>query len=250
MNRGSPDGDNPARSLGKSELIPGEEGRGLIIRDNYISKSFATQSMIVPRVTSVDEQPKPKKGDLKDQSFIAVDKSSWADSKACRVCQVKFSLTEREHHCRSCGAPVCGNCSKSTINKHRACDFCVFKKRNAELIQGWENELRMREEAADEELRETNDEINRLRAQRIRSSSGGELGVEGTQNAFLQEEEDQLKAKNSLKVSVDRQTKLKNAIEEVKQRLADEEATLLEVNFKVGDMYTFSYDNSYAEIRS
>ncbi|KAI6175567.1 Rabenosyn-5 [Aphelenchoides bicaudatus] len=39
----------------------------------------------------------------------------WADDSEvtnCRVCNLKFSLTKRKHHCRLCGKVICATCSK------------------------------------------------------------------------------------------------------------------------------------------
>lgn len=38
--------------------------------------------------------------------------ATWArDSDKCHLCQAKFSLGVRRHHCRSCGECVCSGCS-------------------------------------------------------------------------------------------------------------------------------------------
>eukprot|EP00117_Sycon_ciliatum_P021330 scpid96495/ scgid18729/ WD repeat and FYVE domain-containing protein 3; Autophagy-linked FYVE protein len=52
----------------------------------------------------------------------------------CSACQVKFSLTERRHHCRNCGKVFCGKCSKfeSEIPERgiqrlvRVCEACYI----------------------------------------------------------------------------------------------------------------------------
>jgi hypothetical protein len=53
-------------------------------------------------------------------------------AEACKACQVKFSFSERRHHCRQCGHVFCNNCSKYEtqiprlhINKQvRVCQAC------------------------------------------------------------------------------------------------------------------------------
>eukprot|EP01125_Pyxidicula_operculata_P004522 TRINITY_DN170_c0_g1_i3.p1 TRINITY_DN170_c0_g1~~TRINITY_DN170_c0_g1_i3.p1 ORF type:complete len:563 (-),score=111.61 TRINITY_DN170_c0_g1_i3:575-2263(-) len=35
------------------------------------------------------------------------------DAKKCTVCEVKFTFTNRRHHCRQCGKLVCGDCSSN-----------------------------------------------------------------------------------------------------------------------------------------
>merc|ERR1711879_518299 len=52
------------------------------------------------------------------------------DSKTCIVCSTGFGIFTRRHHCRTCGAVVCNNCSTyrlpdpRTQNQERACDHC------------------------------------------------------------------------------------------------------------------------------
>jgi len=53
-----------------------------------------------------------------------------SDAKACKQCEIKFTITNRRHHCRQCGEVVCGNCSSSKRSlkgqgRVRICDTCV-----------------------------------------------------------------------------------------------------------------------------
>ncbi|ETW01924.1 hypothetical protein H310_06469 [Aphanomyces invadans] len=49
----------------------------------------------------------------------------------CMVCNTKFTLFLRRHHCRSCGDVVCGHCAESKrevyglVGMHRVCDACL-----------------------------------------------------------------------------------------------------------------------------
>jgi len=48
----------------------------------------------------------------------------------CQVCNSKFTLIRRRHHCRICGNVVCGNCSNGRLLNSeeemvRACDNCI-----------------------------------------------------------------------------------------------------------------------------
>ncbi|CAI4230935.1 unnamed protein product [Auanema sp. JU1783] len=56
----------------------------------------------------------------------------WSDGDVCD-CGVKFSITQRKHHCRHCGRVVCSNCSPQAMpiakfgeeKKVRLCDLCA-----------------------------------------------------------------------------------------------------------------------------
>jgi len=56
-------------------------------------------------------------------------------SERCMFCQRKFTIIERRHHCRKCGALVCGNCAEyrlllsAIVSKKpvRVCVFCYVK---------------------------------------------------------------------------------------------------------------------------
>lgn len=60
--------------------------------------------------------------------------------KACMVCSVKFTMINRRHHCRQCGAVVCGACTthKKELpkqGKQRVCDNC-FNDVTPEHLKG------------------------------------------------------------------------------------------------------------------
>jgi hypothetical protein len=69
---------------------------------------------------------------------------SWDDPKAigiCKVCRRSFTLTNRQHHCRSCGRSVCANHSKTRqkfpeleyLKPVRVCDECANKQEHSAL---------------------------------------------------------------------------------------------------------------------
>jgi len=49
----------------------------------------------------------------------------------CVICDVKFKVTRRRHHCRKCGKLVCGTCSTHRMNlpgignSRQVCDDCM-----------------------------------------------------------------------------------------------------------------------------
>ncbi|ETW08931.1 hypothetical protein, variant [Aphanomyces invadans] len=70
----------------------------------------------------------------------------WVPDDAMDVCMVCFALFtpfRRKHHCRSCGALVCGNCSKGRLRidgmeqKSRVCDVCQRTDLPPQTWQEW-----------------------------------------------------------------------------------------------------------------
>ena len=45
----------------------------------------------------------------------------------CMICFRNFTTTFRQHHCRVCVNAVCADCSRSMVNKERACDLCIMR---------------------------------------------------------------------------------------------------------------------------
>ena len=56
------------------------------------------------------------------------------ESDSCKLCDANFTMLKRRHHCRHCGACVCGMCSAydwilphiSAVNRVRVCRLCYF----------------------------------------------------------------------------------------------------------------------------
>ena len=49
-------------------------------------------------------------------SMQALDRQQWLpNSRDCAVCSFKFTLRDRAHHCRACGACVCDSCSRGRL---------------------------------------------------------------------------------------------------------------------------------------
>eukprot|EP00941_MAST-03F_sp_MAST-3F-sp1_P000244 g244.t1 len=49
------------------------------------------------------------------KSRYSSEKASWMGAADCAICNTKFSVFNRRHHCRLCGNSVCDPCSKSSI---------------------------------------------------------------------------------------------------------------------------------------
>uniref|UniRef100_A0A8C6SP03 Pleckstrin homology and FYVE domain containing 1 n=1 Tax=Neogobius melanostomus TaxID=47308 RepID=A0A8C6SP03_9GOBI len=86
---------------------------------------------------------------------------SWMPDSAsdiCLICEVKFTATNRRHHCRMCGILVCHKCCKdkaviehiSATKKQKVCCHCYNKKQ--------EDVARSRGNSEEDELAESSDE--------------------------------------------------------------------------------------------
>ena len=81
-------------------------------------------------------------GDSECHKFFSCNWTKDSASKCCFLCLDKFTLTNRRHHCRVCGALCCDHCSikrvaipaglgesdpsspKSSVSDGRVCDSC------------------------------------------------------------------------------------------------------------------------------
>lgn len=62
----------------------------------------------------------------------------------CKICHVKFSFSERKHHCRDCGGIFCNNCTRFEtdiprlhIKKQvRVCQQCFNQIKTEEVFAG------------------------------------------------------------------------------------------------------------------
>lgn len=79
-----------------------------------------------------------KKLENSDTQFV--NRASWdKGSSFCKVCAKDTKQKGGRHHCRVCGAGVCGTCSQRKINDKRTCDICFYQAKTVD-------KSRMREE--------------------------------------------------------------------------------------------------------
>ena len=68
--------------------------------------------------------------------------SNWVPDEeglGCVICHAEFSLVRRRHHCRKCGALVCGSCSDHFLPLNnepaaRVCDNCEIQLKEAQYV--------------------------------------------------------------------------------------------------------------------
>ncbi|CAI5439845.1 unnamed protein product [Caenorhabditis angaria] len=98
------------RSLLRRKASMGIKNNGDV---NVFTYETATKQLLLGLLESLECEPR------------------WSDSDTCD-CGLRFSLTQRKHHCRHCGRHVCAKCSETTMpiakygeeKRVRVCDVC------------------------------------------------------------------------------------------------------------------------------
>ena len=97
------------------------------------------------------------------KSFTVDGKVNWEKGNRCHICNKKFGMRHRRHHCRWCGKSVCGRHSEKqriyseiTNELERMCDQCDLEVVEGEIRLKLDEELgalKKREIKAHEEYR-------------------------------------------------------------------------------------------------
>jgi hypothetical protein len=81
-----------------------------------------------------------KKMTTDDMQFV--NRASWdKGSSFCKVCGKDTKQKGGRHHCRVCGAGVCGTCSQRKINDKRTCDMCFYQAKTSDRSRMREDTL-------------------------------------------------------------------------------------------------------------
>jgi len=117
----------------------------------------------------IDEQSKKAhSGHYKTDSHSAGVWVPDSHAKTCGICNDKFSFVNRRHHCRRCGALVCGKCSKYKLPNsesvmQRACKRCYFQIEDGEN-EDYKDKENEEENEEEEDLDDFEDENAALHA--------------------------------------------------------------------------------------
>ena len=71
--------------------------------------------------------------------FTVVNKDKFHNCDMCEICNKKFTLTFRAHHCRVCAKTCCDKCSlerrlsQEDVQTHFTCNECDFELTNSHL---------------------------------------------------------------------------------------------------------------------
>ncbi|CDQ86977.1 unnamed protein product [Oncorhynchus mykiss] len=72
-----------------------------------------------------------------------IKSSKKKEKETCKGCNESFNFTKRKHHCKACGAAICGKCSKMLENKTcRVCPECFETSQGPEGPAGGPVELK------------------------------------------------------------------------------------------------------------
>jgi len=159
-----------------------------------------------------------------------VNRASWdKGSSFCKVCAKDTKQKGGRHHCRVCGAGVCGTCSQRRINDKRVCDVCFYQAKTADQSRAREetlirnNELqKLRENELERErhkFEEKKAEVNYKREEIARMEQQEERGRE----AKIQERSE---AEAALETAKELNKSLSSNIDRNKQIIATKESKL------------------------
>jgi len=120
----------------------------LVRRCAELEKTAAEYEGALEEIGGHLSQSKLTVEDLKEG--MPLSGAQWESDKeavGCKICQLKFSVARRKHHCRSCGGIFCASCSDNTMplpsssKPVRVCDSCYamllqrFSSKNAPSTQ-------------------------------------------------------------------------------------------------------------------
>jgi hypothetical protein len=100
------------------------------------------QSEVEKLMGSLKIEPRETASTLKKSSTLA---PLWIPDIAqnkCSLCQEKFTLLKRKHHCRKCGRLICSNCSKGNTKllslqdkQNRICKSCFSQENDQPFVK-------------------------------------------------------------------------------------------------------------------
>ncbi len=92
--------------------------QALLKIQHVFAQALATATSPSPSATSGATATAPASLVLADRGMRARANPRWIpndDAKSCMICNRKFGLLDRTHHCRQCGWAVCAACSTAKI---------------------------------------------------------------------------------------------------------------------------------------
>lgn len=103
----------------KPEDNPHKPKGTINLSQSYIVESSATKRVLAFQIVSLLQEAAAQRAcnecKKNNNTKICTSWESDAQAQVCKLCQKKFSLYFRKHHCRLCGSVVCGPCSQHVV---------------------------------------------------------------------------------------------------------------------------------------
>ncbi|OMJ92520.1 hypothetical protein SteCoe_4649 [Stentor coeruleus] len=157
------------------------------------------------------------------------------EHKQCYICNRKFTITMRRHHCRDCKESVCDEHSvirymrEGKSKKLRICDNCDKKHIKLELQENMLNEITALKAQIDK-ASELNERLYREKYERTARKNNLEMKIVTTEQEAKRKEED---LENRLKEEIDSNAKAKARIADYMKRIEEMKETEQEITSKL-----------------
>ncbi|CAG9318810.1 unnamed protein product [Blepharisma stoltei] len=164
----------------------------------------------------------------------------------CHICEKKFSLTNRRHHCRYCGNSVCEDHStkrrvRDESKKARICDNCDREIISGEIKDEIENEMiRLQNEL--QSVRELNERLSKEHKEKFSRVNSLEAELTNADKSQKQKEQD---LQNKLNQEEERGAKARTEVEELRRALEQSHSCEREINDKCAE-----YEARLANLKS
>lgn len=125
--------DDPKRNQANAMAISNEK-KSFVVYGQTAQEKIVWLAELNKTLDKFEESGKTVKNDSRQRrlSNLAPVWVPDAEARTCTICGIKFTITNRRHHCRQCGQVVCGKCSNKKKElpgqgKQRVCDLCFDK---------------------------------------------------------------------------------------------------------------------------
>lgn len=188
-----------------------------------------------------------------DSAFAPPDSKDFRKTKLCYICDKKFNLTSRRHHCRFCSNSVCDEHSlkRRALNNskdlYRICDNCERLQLAEEVRREIQEQLDRLQVQLDQ-LKDSNDKIAQDNLDKIEQTKQQEMELKRVEKVQEQKEEELSRV---LKIEQEKGIRAKNVIQHIQKEF--DEIQISETSFaekcRVSEDELNSLRNQVDEIR-
>ncbi len=169
-----------------------------------------------------------------ESSVKALDNKEWKKDKNCYICNRKFSMNKRRHHCRFCGNSVCDEHSLKrrallgSKDLFRICDSCERSIQTEEVKKEIQEQLD-RLESQLFQVRDSNERLMRDNIEKIESINQLEIELKKLEKE-QRDKEEQLSA--SLRAEQDKSAKAKALVQQLQKEFEESQTVNEETSEK------------------